>query len=196
LEKSFFVDRYLSIVDVNRILNNNHMVRGSYCPIELATLENTWLEFDPTSRSVPTTITRITAGITAYSAMSCLLLATTIGETAWVYSKLQVVKLTCVLTVSFVSHPTNDLINRASCLTESPFNEPTYSSIKRRAARQGTLFRDQSTTSFFSLRHLRYKRASQMVGSTFGHGNYFPHVNEILRPCPRAALVTLGHVLR
>jgi hypothetical protein len=42
-----------------------------YCPIELATLENTLLAFDPTSRRVPTTITRMTASITAYSAMSC-----------------------------------------------------------------------------------------------------------------------------
>lgn len=39
--------------------------------IELATLEKTLFEFDPTSRMVPTTITRITANITAYSAMSC-----------------------------------------------------------------------------------------------------------------------------
>ena len=37
---------------------------------ELATLENAPSAFDPTSRSVPTTITKITANITAYSAMS------------------------------------------------------------------------------------------------------------------------------
>jgi hypothetical protein len=36
---------------------------------ELATLENALLAFDPTSRMVPTTSTRITANITAYSAM-------------------------------------------------------------------------------------------------------------------------------
>lgn len=39
--------------------------------MELATLEKTLFEFDPTRRMVPTTITRITANITAYSAMSC-----------------------------------------------------------------------------------------------------------------------------
>jgi hypothetical protein len=39
-------------------------------PIELATCENTVLAFEPISRIVPTTITRITASITAYSAMS------------------------------------------------------------------------------------------------------------------------------
>ena len=39
--------------------------------IELATLENTVLEFEPIKRTVPTTRTRITANITAYSAMSC-----------------------------------------------------------------------------------------------------------------------------
>jgi hypothetical protein len=37
----------------------------------LATDENTLLAFDPTSRIVPTTRTRISASITAYSAMSC-----------------------------------------------------------------------------------------------------------------------------
>jgi hypothetical protein len=39
-------------------------------PIALATLEKTVLELEPISRSVPTTIIRITATITAYSAMS------------------------------------------------------------------------------------------------------------------------------
>ena len=38
--------------------------------IELATEENTLLELEPMSRMVPTTITRMTASITAYSAMS------------------------------------------------------------------------------------------------------------------------------
>jgi hypothetical protein len=38
--------------------------------IELATLENALLALVPMSRTVPTTITRITANITAYSAMS------------------------------------------------------------------------------------------------------------------------------
>jgi hypothetical protein len=38
--------------------------------MELATFENTLLAFDPINRTVPTTITRITASITAYSAIS------------------------------------------------------------------------------------------------------------------------------
>src|SRR5271170_7787695 len=37
----------------------------------LATFEKTLLAFDPINRTVPITITRITANITAYSAMSC-----------------------------------------------------------------------------------------------------------------------------
>jgi hypothetical protein len=43
---------------------------ASYWLIELATSENTLLEFAPINRIVPTTITKITANITAYSAMS------------------------------------------------------------------------------------------------------------------------------
>src|SRR5580693_571001 len=39
--------------------------------IELATLEKTLFALEPISRMVPTTITRITASITAYSAISC-----------------------------------------------------------------------------------------------------------------------------
>jgi hypothetical protein len=42
---------------------------GTYW-IELLTEENTLLALPPISRIVPTTITRITANITAYSAMS------------------------------------------------------------------------------------------------------------------------------
>ena len=38
--------------------------------IELAAVEKTLLAFEPTSRIVPTTMTRMTASITAYSAMS------------------------------------------------------------------------------------------------------------------------------
>jgi hypothetical protein len=38
--------------------------------IELATDENTLLALEPISRMVPTTITKMTASITAYSAMS------------------------------------------------------------------------------------------------------------------------------
>jgi len=47
------------------------MARGlHHWPSELATLENTLFAFPPINRIVPTTITRITASITAYSAMS------------------------------------------------------------------------------------------------------------------------------
>ena len=46
-------------------------LRGSYPPIELATAENTLFELPPINRMVPTTSTRITASMTAYSAMSC-----------------------------------------------------------------------------------------------------------------------------
>jgi hypothetical protein len=49
-------------------LDINHPLRD-YC-IALPTLENTLLAFEPMSRTVPTTITRITASITAYSAIS------------------------------------------------------------------------------------------------------------------------------
>jgi hypothetical protein len=45
-------------------------LRGRYCPIELATEENTLFELPPINRIVPTTSTRITASMTAYSAMS------------------------------------------------------------------------------------------------------------------------------
>src|SRR5437870_13695894 len=41
----------------------------TYCT-ELATDEKTLLAFEPTNRMVPTTMTRITANITAYSAIS------------------------------------------------------------------------------------------------------------------------------
>src|SRR5437870_12524039 len=44
---------------------------GCYCLTELATDENAVLALDPISRIVPTPMTRITASITAYSAMSC-----------------------------------------------------------------------------------------------------------------------------
>jgi len=44
--------------------------KGLYCVSELAVAENTLFAFPPISRIVPTTITRITASITAYSAMS------------------------------------------------------------------------------------------------------------------------------
>jgi hypothetical protein len=42
----------------------------SYC-MELAAFENALFALLPTRRIVPTTSTRITASITAYSAMSC-----------------------------------------------------------------------------------------------------------------------------
>ena len=44
--------------------------RRNYPPMELATEENTLFELPPINRMVPTTNTRITANITAYSAMS------------------------------------------------------------------------------------------------------------------------------
>jgi hypothetical protein len=47
-----------------------NVVCSRYC-IELAACEKTPLAFDPIMRTVPTTNTRITASMTAYSAMSC-----------------------------------------------------------------------------------------------------------------------------
>jgi hypothetical protein len=49
-------------LDIDRLLDDYWMA--------LPTLENTLFAFEPMSRTVPTTITRITASITAYSAMS------------------------------------------------------------------------------------------------------------------------------
>jgi hypothetical protein len=43
----------------------------AYCDIALPTCENTLLALPPIRRTVPITITRITASITAYSATSC-----------------------------------------------------------------------------------------------------------------------------
>ena len=61
-----------SVERVRRIIRFLHSTAGGsrYWLIELATLENTLFAFPPISRIVPTTITRITASITAYSAMS------------------------------------------------------------------------------------------------------------------------------
>jgi len=50
--------------------NGSHFFYPAYL-IELAAAEKTLLAFEPMSRIVPTTITRITASMTAYSAMSC-----------------------------------------------------------------------------------------------------------------------------
>src|ERR1700687_1945528 len=44
---------------------------GYFYWMELATEENTLLALDPINRTVPTTMTRITASMTAYSAISC-----------------------------------------------------------------------------------------------------------------------------
>src|SRR5271155_2984149 len=52
-------------------LGSETLASRIYCPMELATDENTLLELPPIRRMVPTTITRITASMTAYSAMSC-----------------------------------------------------------------------------------------------------------------------------
>jgi len=49
---------------------SRYSFRRSYWPIELATEENTLFELPPINRMVPTTSTRMTASITAYSAMS------------------------------------------------------------------------------------------------------------------------------
>ncbi len=43
----------------------------TYPPIALAVSEKTLLAWLPTKRMVPTTMTKMTANITAYSAMSC-----------------------------------------------------------------------------------------------------------------------------
>jgi hypothetical protein len=48
---------------------DHQFTAGSYW-MELATLENTLFELEPIRRIVPTTMTKITASITAYSAMS------------------------------------------------------------------------------------------------------------------------------
>jgi hypothetical protein len=45
--------------------------QGYYVPNELATCEKTLLDLPPISFTVPITITRITASMTAYSATSC-----------------------------------------------------------------------------------------------------------------------------
>src|SRR4249919_3853232 len=45
--------------------------RKHYCEIELATEEKTLFALAPMRRIVPTTMTRITASMTAYSAISC-----------------------------------------------------------------------------------------------------------------------------
>ena len=59
------------LVDVQpHLLKDAHASAGHYCPIELATDEKTLFELPPINRTVPTTRTRITASITAYSAIS------------------------------------------------------------------------------------------------------------------------------
>lgn len=52
----------------NGTLNDCYCSSGYW--MELATFENTLLAFEPTSRIVPTTRTKMTASITAYSAIS------------------------------------------------------------------------------------------------------------------------------
>ena len=55
----------------DRALNTASLPHSpAYYWIELATLENALLAFEPMSLTVPTTSTRMTASITAYSAMS------------------------------------------------------------------------------------------------------------------------------
>src|SRR2546430_9916665 len=55
---------------VNGPVEIPHPDAGTGPLIELAAEENTVFAFDPIRRIVPTTITKITANITAYSAMS------------------------------------------------------------------------------------------------------------------------------
>ena len=54
----------------NAFPDDNRWSGQTYCEIELATDENTLLAFAPIKRMVPTTITKTTASITAYSAIS------------------------------------------------------------------------------------------------------------------------------
>jgi hypothetical protein len=54
----------------SRSLRQNAALRAPYW-MELATEEKALLAFEPMSRTVPTTSTRMTASITAYSAISC-----------------------------------------------------------------------------------------------------------------------------
>jgi hypothetical protein len=62
-----------SVRDIRRSRSGsvNWEVFSRYCPIELAVAENTLFALPPINRSVPTTITKMTASITAYSAISC-----------------------------------------------------------------------------------------------------------------------------
>ena len=55
---------------VNRPVEIPHPDAGTGPLLELAADENTVFAFDPIRRIVPTTITKITASITAYSAIS------------------------------------------------------------------------------------------------------------------------------
>jgi hypothetical protein len=61
------------------------LVCGDYWPIELATEENTLFELPPINRMVPTTNTRITANITAYSAMSWPLSSDQSFSNIWIF---------------------------------------------------------------------------------------------------------------
>ena len=55
---------------VTRRKLSSQLATDLFQPIALATEEKTVFELDPIMRSVPTTISKITATITAYSAMS------------------------------------------------------------------------------------------------------------------------------
>src|SRR5947209_13187231 len=60
----------ISLIVPLRRFDLSEMLREIAYSIVLATVENALLSFDPTRRIVPTTNTKITASITAYSAIS------------------------------------------------------------------------------------------------------------------------------
>src|SRR5262249_9369761 len=73
---NFWPERHIKRLPQGTYLDHGHLGsmptgRTSVQPMELATCEKTVLEFDPISRRVPTTMIRIAATMTAYSAMSC-----------------------------------------------------------------------------------------------------------------------------
>ncbi len=108
-----------------------------YCR-ELATEEKMLLALNPMSRTVPTTITRMTAGMTAYSAMSWPL-SSVPSPQKW----------------SLMSHPPHRIrrIDRVSRLTlcnfvRNPTSESTNSSVTK-----STTYREKGTTETDWLHH-------------------------------------------
>jgi hypothetical protein len=64
--------RYLKLHFCDRTtdINWNANLLNRYCPIELVVAENTLFALPPINRIVPTTNTKMTASMTAYSAIS------------------------------------------------------------------------------------------------------------------------------